>query len=56
MKICFVVNSVESEGAGTTIYMMHEAWKRKHEVYLMGVGDFSFTQDGAVKHYKHLSS
>lgn len=48
MKICFVVNSVETEGAGTTIYIMHEAWKRKHEVYLMGVGDFSFTHDGAL--------
>ncbi|WP_029033240.1 glutathione synthetase [Salinimicrobium terrae] len=48
MKICFVVNSVESEGAGTTVYMMHEAWKRNHEVYLMGVGDFSFTQNEAL--------
>lgn len=48
MKICFVVNSVESEGAGTTVYMMHEAWKRKHDVYLMGVGDFSFTQNEAL--------
>ncbi|UZH55118.1 ATP-grasp domain-containing protein [Salinimicrobium tongyeongense] len=48
MKICFVVNSVESEGAGTTVYMMHEAWKRNHEVYLMGVGDFSFTQTEAL--------
>ena len=44
MKICFVVNSVETEGAGTTVYIMHEAWKRGHEVYLMGVGDFSFSQ------------
>ncbi|WP_423818960.1 glutathione synthetase [Salinimicrobium sp. TIG7-5_MAKvit] len=48
MKICFVVNSVESEGAGTTVYMMHEAWKRNHDVYLMGVGDFSFTQNEAL--------
>ncbi|MHA6280528.1 glutathione synthetase [Salinimicrobium sp. CAU 1759] len=48
MKICFVVNSVESEGAGTTVYMMYEAWKRKHEVFLMGVGDFSFTQNEAL--------
>ena len=48
MKICFVVNSVETEGAGTTVYLMHEAWKRKHEVYLMGVGDFSFTQNEAL--------
>lgn len=48
MKICFVVNNVETEGAGTTVYIMHEAWKRGHEVYLMGVGDFSFSQDEAI--------
>lgn len=48
MKICFVVNKVATEGAGTTVYMMYEAWKRKHEVYLMGVGDFSFTHDEAL--------
>ena len=48
MKICFVVNSLESEGAGSTVYIMHEAWKRSHEVYLMGVGDFSFTHSEAL--------
>ena len=48
MKICFVVNSIESEGAGSTVYIMHEAWKRGHEVYLMGVGDFSFTHSEAL--------
>lgn len=48
MKICFVVNSIETEGAGTTIYVFHEAWKRGHEVHLMGVGDFSFTQNEAL--------
>ncbi|NJW53288.1 glutathione synthetase [Salinimicrobium oceani] len=45
MKICFVVNSVETEGAGTTVYIMHEAFKRGHQVFIMGVGDFSFTQN-----------
>ena len=48
MKICFVVNNVHTEGAGSTVYIMHEAVKRKHEVYLMGVGDFSFTQTEAL--------
>ncbi|GAB2769427.1 glutathione synthetase [Salinimicrobium soli] len=43
MKICFVVNSIETEKCGTTIYLVYEAWKRKHDVYVMGVGDFSFT-------------
>lgn len=45
MKICFVVNSVESEKSGTTSFIMHEARKRNHEVYAMGVGDFSFTNN-----------
>ena len=48
MKICFVVNSAQSETAGTTVYIMYEAWKRGHEVYMMGVGDFSFTQHEAL--------
>ncbi|MFD2518675.1 glutathione synthetase [Salinimicrobium flavum] len=43
MKICFVVNGIESEKCGTTLYLTYEAWKRKHDVYVMGVGDFSFT-------------
>ena len=45
MKICFVVNSVDTETCGTTVYLMHEARKRKHDVYAMGVGDFFFEQD-----------
>lgn len=45
MKICFVVNSVETEKCGTTVFIMHEARKRNHQVYAMGVGDFSFTND-----------
>ncbi len=45
MKICFVVNNVETETCGTTIFLMHEAKKRKHDVYAMGVGDFFFEQD-----------
>ncbi|MGB7785467.1 MAG: glutathione synthetase [Salinimicrobium sp.] len=43
MKICFVVNNIDTETCGTTIYLVYEAWKRKHDVYVMGVGDFSFT-------------
>ena len=48
MKICFVVNSIESEKCGTTIYIMHQAIKRKHEVYVMGVGDFGFSHDESI--------
>lgn len=42
MKICFVVNQVETEISGSTSHMMYEAFKRKHQVYMMGVGDFNF--------------
>lgn len=45
MKICFVVNSVESEKCGTTAFIMQEAHKRKHQVYAMGVGDFNYTNE-----------
>lgn len=52
MKICFVINSIETEGIGTTLFIMHEAKKRKHEVYVMGVGDFNFTDDDIL----HINS
>jgi glutathione synthase len=45
MKICFVVNSVETEKSGTTVFIMLEAFRRKHEVYLMGVGDFNYNNN-----------
>lgn len=45
MKICFVVNSIESEKSGTTVFIMYEAWKRKHEVSIMGVGDFNYNNN-----------
>ncbi len=45
MKICFVVNSVETEKSGTTVFIMLEAFKRKHEVFLMGVGDFNYNNN-----------
>ncbi len=49
MKICFVVNSVESEKSGTTGFIMHEARNRGHQVYAMGVGDFSYTNEQNFK-------
>ena len=48
MKICFVVNSVETEAAGTTVQIMYEAQKRGHQVFVMGVGDFFFAQNEAL--------
>ena len=48
MKICFVVNDISTEKCGTTVYILYEAWKRKHAVYVMGVGDFCFTHNEAL--------
>lgn len=45
MKICFVINDIATEQCGTTVFLMHEAKKRGHEVYVMGVGDFCFTHN-----------
>lgn len=51
MKICFVINNVETETCGTTVYLMQEAKKRGHEVYAMGVGDFYFAQNEDLSIY-----
>ncbi len=48
MKICFVLNNVESETNGTSIALMSMAHERGHEVYAMGVGDFSFHHDAPI--------
>ncbi len=45
MKICFVINDIATENCGTTVFIMHEARKRKHQVYVMGVGDFCYTHE-----------
>lgn len=45
MKICFVINDIVTEKCQTTVFMMHEARRRKHQVYAMTVGDFCFTHD-----------
>ncbi len=44
MKICFVINDLSTEKCGTTVFLMAEAHRRKHQVYAMGVGDFFFSQ------------
>lgn len=48
MKICFVVNNVDTETCGTTVFLMQEARKRGHDVYVMGVGDFFFEQNKEI--------
>ncbi len=47
MKIAFVVNDVATEKPGyTTTHLAWCAHKREHKVYLVGVGDLSYSSDG----------
>ena len=47
MNIGFIVNNVETEGAGyTTVYMALHMHNQGHTVYLMGVGDLAYYPDG----------
>ncbi|MGB5982680.1 MAG: glutathione synthetase [Nonlabens sp.] len=48
MKICFVLSSIATEGCGTSVRMITEAHKRKHEVYVCGVGGFTFSSNGTI--------
>ncbi len=48
MKICFVLNDIESEKSGTSVALMCMAHQRSHEVYAMGVGDFNFHHDSPI--------
>lgn len=48
MKICFVLNDIQSEKNGTSTALMAMAHQRGHEVYAMGVGDFTFHHDGPI--------
>ncbi len=51
MKICFVLNSIETEECGTSVALMTEAHIRGHEVFAMGVGDFSFRHHAPLSIY-----
>jgi glutathione synthase len=49
MKIGFVVNKVSQESTSyTTTGLALTAHKRGHEVYYIGVGDFTYTADGQM--------
>ncbi|CAL66711.1 glutathione synthase [Christiangramia forsetii] len=48
MKICFVLNDVATEKNGTSTALMSMAHQRGHEVYAMGVGDFTFHHDEPI--------
>ncbi len=41
MKICFVISSIETEYAGTSVVLIKQAYERGHEVFVMGVEGFS---------------
>lgn len=48
MKICFVINDIETESCGTSVMLMTTAHTRGHEVFVMGVGDFNFHHDAPI--------
>lgn len=48
MKICFVLNDIATETVGTTVFLMHKAFLRGHDVFAMSVGDFNFHHDGPI--------
>lgn len=51
MKICFVLNTIETEDVKTSVIILRKAHKRGHEVYVMGTGDFIFYRDKGVHLY-----
>jgi len=48
MKICFVLNDIATEKNGTSTALMSMAHQRGHDVYAMGVGDFTFHHDEPI--------
>ncbi|MFD1095992.1 glutathione synthetase [Salegentibacter chungangensis] len=48
MKICFVLNDIAIEKAGTSVALMTTAHARGHEVFVMSVGDFNFHHDAPI--------
>lgn len=48
MKICFIINSLETEKAKTSVFLMTKAHQRGHEVFVATVGDFSFSSSAPL--------
>lgn len=48
MKICFVLNDIETEDFGTSVIILRKAHERGHDVYAMGAGDFIFYRDKGI--------
>lgn len=49
MKICFVLNDIETEKCETSVIIIKKAYERGHDIYLMGVGDFVFYNSEGLK-------
>lgn len=49
MKICFVLSDIAREGNGTSIRLINQAHDRKHEVYVCGVGGFTFKSNSPIQ-------
>lgn len=48
MKICYVLSDIATEGCGTSIRLIAESHNRKHDVFVCGVGGFTFNSDGPI--------
>lgn len=47
MTIAFIINDIATEKAGyTTTYLAWAAYKMEHQIYMVGVGDLSYSHDG----------
>ncbi|BAO54896.1 ATP-grasp domain-containing protein [Nonlabens marinus] len=49
MKICFVLSAIATEKSGSSIRLITQAHDRKHEVYVCGVGGFTFNSSGPIE-------
>ncbi len=49
MKICFLISAIATEGCGTSVRMITEAHDRNHEVYVCGVGGFTFKSNSPIE-------
>lgn len=43
IKICFLLNNIENEACGTSVFLMKKAFDRGHEVLAASIGDFTFS-------------
>jgi len=51
MKICFVLNNIQTEKSGSSVRILQKAHERGHEVSICGVGDFNFHHSSPISIY-----